>query len=507
MLLRICFLLFSVGFSVSTQAQPGFNKIYDFDLPTNHFRKLIVDNDTIIAYAMAFTDSVPTGQGLLLAKMDSAGQVISYRLLQDSLDGILSVDFSWGQMIKTADGDYAFTAVNLSRGYSWLVEIDKNLETKRIYEFADTVDKVEFYDNIIQLSDGYLISGFIQRQNLKIDGFARRIDKAGNTLWFKYYGQYNADESIQAMVRISDNRFVLGGSVGPDFNNSETARAGLWVIDTNGNVVKTWVAPDEPDLIVIRTLLSSPDEGLIAHGRIYLGEGQWGSRVQETLLKFDSTLQVEWMRQVGPVTSNVNSFWDMAATPDGHYIAAGSRTTYFDPLIDDGDWGGWLFKFTEQGDSLWSLAINLRHEFSTATSHIFGGVGTLSSGNIIAGGQAIINGQYVGWVVKVTAEGCLDTIFCNIVPAVEPPLAKEDLLKIWPNPADESIQLEMSRGIFWGAMITLFNLQGQMVQRQAVAENQEMVVLHTASLPDGVYFVEVRSGRGAVARKKIVVAH
>ncbi|MBX2891995.1 MAG: hypothetical protein KF734_13785 [Saprospiraceae bacterium] len=62
------------------------------------------------------------------------------------------------------------------------------------------------------------------------------------------------------------------------------------MLDSNGTVLDTWLGPHDPDLIVVRGVLPASDGGFIAHGRTYWGEGQWGSKVQETLLKFDSTL-------------------------------------------------------------------------------------------------------------------------------------------------------------------------------------------------------------------------
>lgn len=501
------FYLFFICLLGTLQAQPGFNRIYDSaNIGNKHFHNIFVDQDTIIAIGLGYESGTP--QGAVLAKIDTFGNLVAQNFIVDSLNDFLSMYFLFGNIIKTTKGYYAFPVVALNRGGHLLIQIDRYLQVKSIFEYPIGDDITEFDEHILELSDGgFFISGMIQRPNLKRDGFIRRVDKSGNELWFKYFGDYNKDESFRSMAKVSDNRFVISGGAKPDANNEETARAGLWVIDSNGTVLNTWVGPEEPNLMSILGLLPASDGGFIAHGRTYWGEGPWGSKVQVSLLKFDSTLNLQWLKHIGPSSSNYNGVFDMTQTPDGHYIVAGERTAYGDLTQPSDDWGGWLYKFSEQGDSTWARADNAPAPFSPAGEFAYGGVGVLSSGSVVAGGIGTVDNKFVGWVVKVTADGCLDTIFCNTVPTLEPPLVKDDLLKVWPNPADGEIQLKMPPNVFSGAAVILFNLQGQVVLRQTLAENQVVATLRTATLPNGVYFIEVRSGQGAVARKKIVVAH
>lgn len=505
--------LFFICLCGTLHAQPGFNRIYDnFDstiIGRGSFSNIFVDQDTIIAIGRGRPPGNVGPQGIVLAKLDTFGNLVGQNFIADSLGDFLSMDFLWGNMIKTTKEYYAFPAVALNRGGYLLIQIDMNLQVKSIFEFQSPDDYTAFDEAIVELYDGgFLISGMIERPNLKKDGFIRRVDKSGNVLWFKYYGDYNKDESFLLMTKISDNRFLIGGGTRPNSNDSEAARAGLWVIDSNGIVLNTWLGPEEPDLMSILGILPASGGGFIAHGRTYWGEGQWGSKVQVSLMKFDSTLNLEWFKHIGPSSSNYNGIFDMIQTPDGHYIVAGQRTHYGDlAQPSGGDWGGWLYKFSEQGDSIWARADNAPAPYTPAGEFAYGGVGILSSGSVVAGGVGYIGGKFVGWVVKVTADGCLDTIFCNTVPVVEPPLEKEDWLKVWPNPADGEIQLKMPPNVFSRAVVILFNLQGQVVLRQTLAENQVAATLHTATLPNGAYFIEVRNGRGTVARKKIVVAH
>ena len=212
-------------------AQPGFNRIYRIYGAIDNFSRLIVDTDTLYCIGTAYdTMNLPSPLQVQMVKMDSSGNVIKSRLYKDSLNDFLGMDFLFGEIIKTSRGYFAFPVTAFNRAsYLW-IQVDKDLEIKAISKFQSPNDLALFDETIIEMPDtGFLIAGNVQRPNLKQDGFIRRVDKHGNLMWFKYYGDYGKDESIRDIVKVSDNRFVLCGGVGPNSNDPKTARAGLWV--------------------------------------------------------------------------------------------------------------------------------------------------------------------------------------------------------------------------------------------------------------------------------------
>jgi hypothetical protein len=103
--------------------------------------------------------------------------------------------------------------------------------------------------------------------------------------------------------------------------------------------------------------------------------------------------------------------------------------------------------------------------------------------------------------VKVTADGCLDTLWCQTVAAPEP--EHTDLAwKVWPNPADDFIYVEASE--FSAFEIALFNSQGHAVRREKATGRG---ALSSASLSAGFYFLEIREGQRIVSRRKVIIAH
>jgi hypothetical protein len=133
-------------------------------------------------------------------------------------------------------------------------------------------------------------------------------------------------------------------------------------------------------------------------------------------------------------------------------------------------------------------------------SGFFGGVGVLSSGNIVAGGTTNEGNTDYCWLVKVTNDGCLDTLWRQTVAAPELPHNK-NIVQVWPNPADDFINVEVGLS---DAEILLYDSQGQAVRQEKLADR---AALPSAALPGGFYFLEIRAGRQAVARRKVIIDH
>lgn len=488
--------------SLNLTAQPGFNKSYK-QFASDRFCRLIVDNDTIYCIGTAY-DPNATPLQILMVKLDTLGNILQTKLHKDSLDGFLSMDFLYGGIIETRRQYFAFDAVVFGRASAQIIQINKELSAQSIFEYSISDNYVERYEQIFEMQDsGFMIVGSAQRPNLKTDGFIRRVDANGNVLWFKYYGEYNKDESMRAIVKVSDNRLVVAGGAGPNDNDPFTLRAGIWVIDSNGIVLNTWLGPNQPDLLVLRGLIGTPDGGFIAHGRTYQGEGDWGSKVQISLMKFDSSFQFQWLKHIGPASSNYNGVYDMIATPDGNYIVAGERTAYGDLSQSSTDWGGWLYKFSPQGDSLWSRADNAPPGMNATGEFVYGGVGVLSSGSIVAGGKGDIDGKFVGWVVKVTPDGCMDTLFCHTSAITEISGAKRFVLA--PNPARDMVQLRFGEAAGPGTLVQVWDLAGRLLRTQSIETGTLTQAISVSGFAEGCYVVIIIAQGKVMAREKLVV--
>ncbi len=482
----------------SAQAQQGFNKIYNFYPGVDEFNQMYVDGDVIFCIGIAYdTADWPSPLKIMMVKMDTFGNVLASKLYKDPLNDFLSMDFLWGDVIKTSQGFYAFHATALNRGGNLLIQIDTALDIKSVFEHhAPINDDTPFCNALLELQDGgFFVAGSIYRPSLKADGFVRRLDKDGNLLWLKYYGNYYFNEGFSSIVKVDDNRFVLAGA--------DQARGSLWVIDSNGVLLQQKIVTEQALTAINSGMIrSSTDAGFIAQGHTYLGQGQWGGMVQSSIMKFDDALNLEWLKFVGPSFSQFNIFTDLAATPDGNYVAAGERTWY-DMAQPSDDWGGWLFKFSEQGDSLWARADNAPPPLAPSGEFVYGGVGVLPSGSIIGVGKGEIGNQSVGFVVKVSADGCLDTVLCQTSSTRLPLFSQFESVQVFPNPATVQVTFQCSPALSGQKLLVLRNAIGQLVQQHSFAGSSFECPLQ--GLPAGMYFWEVSGAKGKRAAGRLVL--
>lgn len=101
------------------------------------------------------------------------------------------------------------------------------------------------------------------------------------------------------------------------------------------------------------------------------------------------------------------------------------------------------------------------------------------------------------------ADGCTDT-YCLLadlsgLSAVQDPRETWEI-KISPNPARE--QLQVDAGQFTMARIGLFNTSGSLMLTQQPGSSRALLDVHT--LPPGIYFLQVVTGRGSRTRKIIL---
>ncbi len=484
-------------------AQPGFNIVKDLGLPTNHIRAMLVDNDTIVGYGLAY-DTANLQQGLLLAKFDSSGNFISSNLILDSSGDFLGIDKHWGEIISTSDGGYAMTAAPFISNSAYLIKVNHHLEVEFIKEYPDTVNLSNYAYKLIEIPDGYLLYGSIQRPNASDDPFVRRVDKQGNTVWFNYYGEYNLQDGFNGVDKINDTLFVFVG--GRRLNQTQGVSF-IQLIDWHGDIIESWISEIDPEIGYLRTPIITTDGGWLLYGQYVVDIIGSTFLVQPTLSKMNDEFEVQWVKHYGRIAS-INAqvtFWDIKATLDGNYIGAGESGIEIPD--EPGMSSGWLMKFSSNGDSIWSRYDLAPFPPHYTNDHFFGGVGVLSSGNIVAAGAASEGNKYHIWLVKVTPDGCLDTLFCglvgvgDVVEPVQTPLA----VLAYPNPTTEYLTLEIPPPLPAAATWTLHAATGQPVRRAVLAAGQTKLSIPLEGLPPGLYFWKAASQGRSVGEGKVVI--
>ena len=467
--------------------QPGYNSIKDLNWLNDGVFDMILDNDTIIAIGGAWENPPGNKFGLLLTKFDTTGNLLAQNLIIDSIGGdwFVYVRNVFKQFVKTSDGGYAFSAWAFHRRNEILFKVNHDLQLKWMHEIVDTINLTEFVTDIIEVDrklqrlcnvesslfvtdiievdSGYIIAGLHQRPDFYTDGYLARVGSDGQFIWFKYFGTTGRDDSCFSMTQIGDSTFVVGGGENQSENVSRNV---IRIFDWHGTVLKTWKSEVNPDAGFMRILRPTPDGG-------YLMEGH---RIDEPVdpfndavvvwTKLDKDFEVEWSHTVGPkfYYQQQDLFFDLAETKDGNYIACGRARRKVNNQLP---WRptGWVYKFSPAGDSLWEQILAPPLPQGSNDENVLEGVGVLSSGSIVMAGRSQVgNDQYI-WLVKMTQDGCIDTIFCNTVSAFGPPPSDETPFSVYPNPVSQILTIEWQQPENGGPVsFSIYNSTGQLVR-------------------------------------------
>ncbi len=478
------------------QAQPGYNITPDLGYYRDQLHRITVQDDTITGYGRGFNDSLQ--QCLLVARFDTNGVALDSRLICDTAGGVFTMSINWSKIINTKDGGYGLTAAIFDRHNGLFIKLRNDLSIEFIQEYVDSVNLVEFYNTVIELPDGYLLGGYVQRPNYLQDAFLRRVDHLGNTIWLSYYGDYNLVDIFPYYYLLSDSTVLcVGGYI---TNDNVMPGRGPWIaiIDIQeGEVLNEW-RPVNFQPWFLHYIYPLPDNQWIVYGKKALQTTPYPLS-QGFSAVIDTNFQVDGVRMLGPTPTSF--FWDIQPTPDGQFIAAGQINAE-NPNIGP-DVFGWLFKFSPAPDSLWSLTLTAPIPNPDISGNFLGGVGLLSSGNMIAGGYALAGNEVWPWLVKITPDGCVDSLWCVSPPVSAPEAARLPGGRVYPNPAREYFWLDWPGDFPAGAIrLTLTTPDGRLAAQQWLGPGEPVWV---AGLPAGLYYWQAETGRGQYWRGKVVV--
>lgn len=498
--------LFLLHFKLASQEASGFNKRLTCDYPNTKLYKICIDKDTIVGLGTGSVDSTGIEQGIVLMKFDTFGNLLSAKLLQDSLIGPSPLHIRYGSLLKTPDGGYIMNVIPFLFASPVVLKTDRqfNIEFVKAYEEPGTNDFQQC--ELKAVGNGYLLHGSMKRSNGVSDGFVSKIDENGEPMWFKSFGDFSTSETVVDVHVMNDSVYVVSkvSVVTPVYGYSS-----LILLAADGETLSEWDSELEPEIGYLRSVIDADENGFLTYG-LYVAEILPPNNtllVKSTISKLDKDFNIEWAKHYGKKVSLVSEvmFYDFEETIDGNFIGVG-MDAILQPTTSATS-GGWLMKFSPQGDSIWS-----RQDTSDVmpvhytNQHKFGGVGVLSSGSIVAGGYVTQAQNSYLWLVKVTNDGCLDTLYCGLVSgAAEAGQGREQQaaqgLWAYPNPASSAVQLVFQQET-GEARAACFDAHGRLVKAERLQVTGGQAGMSTAELPNGLYFLRLEvAGRQPIFAK------
>jgi len=499
-------LLFPVFYATG---QPGFNKTYGFEqeqITGSAFANVLLDNDTLVLFGTCYPPVTPFGQqALLFVKMDTLGNVLSHKCHLDPdapLDEYAAAPNY--ELIKTSDGGYAMTGSNLATDYGLFIKLSYEGEIEFYRKYDSELERD--VRKVLELNDGYFLSGWKQLQNYDTQVFLMKVDKQGNFLWEKTYGQPGVVDVMGSLVKVDDNHFAIGAAKSkglgePPYNATDTwTKSWLIQVDSLGNLLVSGESSMNAQAGIVG-LNRMPDGWLYGTGTFELiNQFQWGTKckIVRTGENIDDIL---WERVLSTTTIAGNSVVDIKLTPEGDWVAAGEWIT---PPPPPPTWGyqflpSFTYKFTANNDSIWYRQDTIFWESDTlcASPSYVGGLAVMPSGSIVVAGYTdrlcVLPERSYGWVLKISKDGCIDTLCVTTDVNIEPKLPE---VIVYPNPTAGILNII-------GCDICeaeLYDMFGRLVQKQPL--NNDFYDL--SFLPDGAYWLKILNEDRIIKIKKII---
>lgn len=287
----------------------------------------------------------------------------------------------------------------------FLVKIDTNLNIiwSKIFQDSNLI----YPWGIIELQDkGIAITGGIRNTpSLEYDMLFIRADSNGNELWRKQYGGIFSETAYNNTIQTFDKGFLLGGYV-HNPNISGSSQALIIKTDSNGN--EQWqLQLGEQNLsnnIAFVTQLLDTNYLIIADTAIATSNPDWSLHTIK-MYKINQQRQILWTK----VYNKPDALFvirSLNKVNDNEFIISGMEKFRWDS-IEYGSYGGFLFKFTSEGDSLWWR--NYQYFTNNADWNTLYDVALNGNGFVSCGSTYPIAHQdsVFTWLISIDSMGCL----------------------------------------------------------------------------------------------------
>lgn len=336
---------------------------------------------------------------------------------------------------------------------TWL-DNDLNVVRRKLWGFAN---KDDFADKIATLPNGDII--FLGRSNVT-DTYGQcylyRLDSLGNIIWLTTFGQIGREE-ISLDMEIINNTIYISGAFRtfgfPIYLKSFMYKYNLQGVQTGFKEYQNQTNRD----FNYPYSLSNDNTNIYLCGAT--GNNTSTDSVYFNIIKVDTMLNTIWEKELPSLKQN-NGF-SFASLWDNERKQLMTTAGYYDNTPICG-----LFAIDTTGNIRWQQEYYTRTD---APQYLYD-IQKTSDGGYIMCGNALPNETNPissFWVIKTDSVGCV--VHCITgVDDISPPLEGLGEVKLYPNPAHDFVNIEISPpqerlGVGTNRNLTLYNTEGKAV--------------------------------------------
>jgi hypothetical protein len=494
------------------EGQSGFNKTLDNG---ESLRFISTDLAEDILFVSGFSKGSGEFQTGFVAALDTFGEVAWWTEISDDSSHITMND-EIGMLI---DGIIVIQPFVFSNRSSFgVVAVETTGSIRFIREYVRPAGSVTSPRDIVAIDNGYLITGWTSLPpDFVVQAFVLKIDKNGTRDWFKMYGNTQYEQTSRTITSLGENEFVHSGIKYHNDPNSGFSHGWALAIDSLGNKQWEWEASEEE--IPYRGIMSMQYDSVVnewvyvsfVEKLVFVKDlGREVDLSTPVLVRRDSAMQLLSFEEYGPYSYN-GYMGALIPSRMGGWIAAGNTTclTEESPYNNCNIESGRVIKLKNDGELDWSVVDTAFFHPELGSRSYLSGITESPSGSVYAVGWANNedeDGVYrsFGWLLKITADGCVDTL-CTTTSLLEQLQVKQEHVLVYPNPATDHLVFELTTGADV-LQAALFDFQGRRLSTMMLRQGANVVPLDQTILP-GLYLWSVFNEQGQVIDSgKIMIA-
>lgn len=503
--------------SYSLQSQTNNNRTYDLGQKAVSFASAIIDNNTVEVYGTCMESGKNTF-GLLFTKLDTNGNVLNYSVFNDSLGDDFTQPSPDGFIKLRNNSGYIGVGQFFHRSNGYFARYDADGVLLFIKEYPDSISITDYYKEIIEIDNGFLIAGRKFREIGQGIVFLMRVDEQGNKLWEKQYGTDDLDDGFGSLLFLNNNEYVIGSystNLQGVSNQNRKYTSRITAIDSLGNIKWNWSNQASLEELGVGSLFRNQDGNWVYQ----TAKGVYDNTYNEIHIQpkfvvrnqnFDFLSQVEY----GTVNSNQSYFYSTTQLSDGGWICAGTQSVRYPipPIVGNTEQNalsGWIVRINSATDSIWGRIDTSYWSYTTGSENYLYSIKEMQSGNFISVGYANKydgpdSPQTLGWFIKVHNNGCVDTFDCSTL--ILQNIYKTTKIKVSPNPSNGFVQITLPNN--FSGLVNISTQIGKPLRSIPVQEESTKILLDFTNDLSGLYFISLIDKEGRIiSYSKIVITH